>query len=73
MKGIIITAANQNKIAVQYAMELADVDDLLPIDWVFLADFGSDTFAGVLTQTSFNLLYRKGQALENEYFVVEVK
>jgi hypothetical protein len=73
MKGIIITAANQNKIAVQYAMELADVDDLLPIDWVFLADFGSDTFAGVLTQTNFNLLYNKGQALENEYFVVEVK
>lgn len=73
MKGIIITAVNQNKVAVQYGMELADVDDLIPIDWVLLADFGSDTFAGVLTQTSFNLLYNKGQALENDYFVVELK
>jgi hypothetical protein len=73
VKAILITQANQNKVAVQYAMNLDDVEDLIPIGWVLLADFGSETFAGVLTQTRFDQLYTKGQVLENDYFIAVPK
>ena len=73
MKGIYITKENQTKLAVQYGIDIDDADDLVPVGYILLADFGSDYMNGTLTQSGFDLMFNKGQAIENDYFVVTVK
>jgi len=73
MKGIYITKENQTKLAVQYGIDIDDADDLVPVDYILVADFGAEYMNGALTQSGFDSLFVKGQALENDYFVVNLK
>lgn len=73
MKGVVITAANQAAIAQQYRVEPDDYNDLLPIGYVLIADFGGEWYEGVITQLTFDEFWDKGDALLNDYFVVTAK
>jgi hypothetical protein len=70
MKGITITADNQSSIAVQYGIDLDDLDDLLPVGYILIAHFAADQYDGVISPLTFTTLFTKGADLENEYFEV---
>lgn len=73
MKGVIITTANQSALASQYHILKDDYDDLLPLGYILIADFGQGWIQGTITQQQFDELYTKGQDLKNDYFVVVPK
>jgi hypothetical protein len=70
MKGVLITAINQASLGHQYRVDPDDLDDMLPLGYILLADFGGEWYEGIITQTKFDTLYLKGDTLENDYFVV---
>ena len=73
MKGIIITALNRPSLGQQYNIDPNDFDDLLPLTYILIADFGGSWFEGVCTQLTFDEFFIKGDAIENEYFIVTRK
>jgi len=73
MKACTITKDNQNALAVQYNVDLADVEDLLPLGYVLIADFGGEWYEGVISQAQFFEFYVKGDTLENDYYLVDPK
>jgi hypothetical protein len=73
MKGILITKSNQSKIGVQYNIDHEDFDDLVPIGYILISDFGGEWYEGVVTLPTFDEFFLKGETLENEYFVVTRK
>lgn len=70
MKGVKITAQNRAAIGHQYRVDEEDFDDMLPIGYVLVADFGGEWYEGVITQGTFDEFWVKGDPLENDYFVV---
>lgn len=70
MKAIIITKHNQAAIATQYRIDIDDVDIFLPIGYVLVAEFASETYLGVVEKVLFDEAFVVGQTLENEYFEV---
>jgi hypothetical protein len=73
MKGILISETNQSAVGTQWFIDADDYDDLIPVGWVLLADFGGDWYEGVMSKANFDAYYDKGEALDNEYFIVTRK
>jgi hypothetical protein len=70
MKGITITADNQSSIAVQYGIDLDDIDDMLPVGYILIVSFSAEKYDGVISAQTFASLFTKGAILENDYFEV---
>ena len=73
MKAVKITSANVNSLSVQYHVEPADIEDLLPLGYILLAEFAGEWYEGVITQATFDEFYTVGQTLENDYFIAVKK
>lgn len=68
MKAIVITKENQSSIATQYRIDLDDMDIFLPVGFVLVAEFGSETYLGVVEKSLFDAAFATGASLENDYF-----
>lgn len=69
MKAVVITEQNRASLGQQYNIDPADFDDLLPLTYLLVADFGADWMWGVCTQATFDEFFTKGAAIENGYFI----
>lgn len=73
MKGILITKDNVDMLVGRYAIEAEDKEDLLPIGYILVTDFGNDDWYDVLSEGVFEANYEWGDAIGNEFKVVTRK
>ena len=71
MKAILITTANREMLAGRHAIESFDLDDMLPLDYYYMADFGDDNEDyDLLLNADLDRLFIRGTKLENGFFEI---
>lgn len=71
MKAINITRDNQKKLASQWNVQSEDMDDLLPVGNILIAQFGVTKHFETVSQGLFDLKFNKtGLDLKNDYYEV---
>lgn len=75
MKAIKITADNRNMLANQFnhpdrPIEVEDHNDMLPIGYWLVCDFGSEIDYDLLTDGGFNEHYVLGEKINNGWYAV---
>jgi len=76
MKAILITVANRSILGTRWNVEFTDYDDVLPIGYWLVADFGNNSIEDMpfetLTQEKFTETFGAGPftALENDWIEV---
>lgn len=73
MKGILITATNIDMLVGRYAIEAEDKEDLLPLEYILVTDFGNDDWYDVLSPPIFDVNYEWGDPIGNEFKIVTRK
>lgn len=71
MKAIKITADNQQLLASRFGVDVDDYDDVLPLGYWLVTDFGNDETFDTLTEDMFNHNFIVGDKLENGFVAVE--
>ena len=71
MKAIKITKDNRQLLASRFNVDVDDYDDVLPIDYWLVTDFGNDETFDTLTEDMFNHNFIVGDTLENDFVAVE--
>lgn len=72
MKAVRITKENVDFLATRFGVETEDKEDLLPVGYVLVTDFGNDEKFDVLTVDIFNHNFNEtGVTLDNDFFEVE--
>jgi hypothetical protein len=76
MKAILITEANRPQLAQRWNVEESDWDDVLPLGYWLVADFGNNSIADMpfetLTQSFFTTTFGVGPFTELENGWIEV-
>lgn len=68
MKAVLITTINRPMLAARYLVDVDDYDDMLPIGYYLVTDFGNDEKFDTLTTDNLNALFDIGPELENNGF-----
>jgi hypothetical protein len=71
MKAIKITKDNRQLLASRFNVDVDDYDDVLPIDYWLVTDFGNDETFDTLTEDMFQHNFIVGDTLENDFVAVE--
>lgn len=71
LKAITITSSNQSSVATQYNVDLDDMDDRLPIGYILVAEFGTETYLGVIEKAAFDQSLHTIATLDNDYVEVD--
>lgn len=71
LKAITITADNVNMLANRFAVE--DVEDVLPLTFILVTEFGNDETFDVLTKARFDELFLEGDAIDNGFHAIEAR
>lgn len=71
MKGILITEKNRGTLASRFVVEAFDQDEVLPLGYIMVTEFGNDETFSVLTTVNFNAEFEKtGVDLKDGWFEV---
>jgi hypothetical protein len=71
MKAIKITKDNRQLLASRFNVDVDDYDDMLPIGYWLVTDFGNDDTFDTLTEDMFQHNFIVGDTLENDFVAVE--
>lgn len=71
MKAVLITSANRGTLASRHEVESHDLDDMLPLGYYYLADFGDENLDyDLLQKVDLDRLFTIGVSLENGFFEI---
>lgn len=71
MKAVLITTTNQKTLASRYFLDPIDFDDLMPIGYYLVCDFGVEEHYELITEAELNSKFTKtGAVLKNEFFEI---
>lgn len=73
MKGILITKDNIDMLAGRYNIEAEDKEDLLPLEYILVTDFGNDDWYDVLSPPVFDASFEWGDPIGNGFKIVTRK
>lgn len=73
MKGILITTTNIDTLVSRYNIEAEDKEDLLPLEYILVTDFGNDDWYDVLSPPIFDANYVWGDPIDNGFKIVTRK
>lgn len=73
MKAILITTENVNMLASRYNIETEDKEDLLPLEYILMTDFGNDDWYDVLSPPVFDANFQWGDRIENGFNIITRK
>lgn len=73
MKGILITATNIDMLVSRYNIETEDKEDLLPLEYILVTDFGNDDWYDVVSPPVFDANYVWGDPIDNGFKIVTQK
>lgn len=71
MKAILITKENQNTLMGHFAR--SDQEDLFPIGYYLITDFGNDEYFDTITVEMFNQLFNNDGAIKNGWIAISRK
>jgi hypothetical protein len=73
MKGILITTANIDTLVSRYNIETEDKEDLLPLEYILVTDFGNDDWYDVVSPPIFDANFEWGDPIDNGFMIVNPK
>lgn len=73
MKGILITATNIDMLVSRYNIEAEDKEDLLPLEYILVTDFGNDDWYDVVSPPVFDANYVWGDPIDNGFKIITQK
>lgn len=71
LKAIKIDKENVDMLANRFNVE--DVEDILPLGFWMVVEFGNEETFDVLTQDNFELLFTVGKEIKNGFHVIEAR
>jgi hypothetical protein len=69
-KAITITPANRDMLASRFTVYKEDYDDMLPLGYILVTDFGNDEKFDVLTKLAFDYFFIVGEKIQNGFVEV---
>jgi hypothetical protein len=68
IKGVSITTANRDMLAARFMVVADDYDDVLPLGYWLVTDFGNDDNFEILTTEKFSATYTAVDPIKNGFY-----
>lgn len=73
LKSILIDEDNRKMLGSRFDVEPEDFDDVLPLGFHLVAEFGNDETFDVVVKSTYEELFEEGDKLENGFVAIEAR